>query len=134
MDPRIEKLADVLVNYSTGVKPGDLVLIRVLDPVAQPMALQVYKHVLKAGGNAVFAMSPRGASSVFYKYASDEQLDWLNPVTEWLYSNIDVMITLIADSNTKELTNVDPKRMARTRQTNAPLSKIFMERQGTGAM
>lgn len=134
MDPRIDKLADVLVNYSTEVKPGDLVLIRVLDPAAQPMALEVYKYVLKAGGNAVFAMSPRGASSVFYKYASDDQLDWLNPVTEWLYSNIDVMITLIADSNTKELSNVEPAKMARSRTTNAPLSKIFMDRQGSGAM
>ena len=27
-DPRIEKLADVLINYSVAVRPGDKVLIR----------------------------------------------------------------------------------------------------------
>jgi aminopeptidase len=134
MDPRVDKVADILVNYSTGVKPGDLVLIRVLDPEAQPMALEVYKYVLKAGGNAHFAMAPRGAGYVFFKHANDDQLEWVNPVTRWSYENIDVMITLIATSNTKELSNIDPARTARSRKASAPIQKVFMERQGTGAL
>ena len=35
-DPRLDKLADVIVGYSTGVRKGDLVAIRA-DPVAMPL-------------------------------------------------------------------------------------------------
>ena len=30
-DPRIEKLADVLINYSCDVKPGETMLIEAID-------------------------------------------------------------------------------------------------------
>jgi aminopeptidase len=132
MDPRADKVAEVMVNYSVAVKPNDLVLIRMLDPQAEPLALEVQKHVLKAGGNPTFLMNPSRASEIFYKYASDEQLDWLNPMLKWLWENVDVMITLIADANTKALTNVDPARLSRSQKARAPLSKLFMERQAAG--
>ncbi len=134
MDPRVDKVASILVNYSVAVKQGDLVQIRVFDPLAQPLALAVYKYVLLAGGNPFFRMSPAGAEEVFFKYASDAQLDFLSPLSVWLIDNIDVDIALLAESNTKELTNVDPARIARSRRTNAPISKRFMERQASGAL
>ena len=135
MDPRVDKLADVLVNYSTGgINKGDLVQIRVLDPVAEPLALAVYKYVLLAGGNAFFRMSPSGASEIFYKYASDEQLDYVPELSKWIIENIDVDIALIADVNTKELSNVDPAKMARSRAANRVISQRFMERQATGEL
>ncbi len=132
MDPRIEKVASVLVNYSVEVKPGDLVMLRVGDPVAEPLALATYRQIIQAGGNAVFIMSPTGADYVFYKYASDEQLDWLNPVNMWLYENANVLIALNATSNTRSLSNIDPARIARARRASAPLQKVYMERQATG--
>jgi aminopeptidase len=134
MDQRVDKLADILVNYSVAVKPGDLVMLRVGDVVAEPLALATYKHVLQAGGNAVFVMAPTGADYLFYKYATDEQLDWLNPVSMWLYENADVLIALNATVNTKSLSNIDPSRLAQVRRTNAPLTKTYMERQSTGAL
>jgi aminopeptidase len=134
MDPRVDKVADVLVNYSVAVKRGDLVLIRVLDPLAEPLAEEVLKHVLLAGGNATFLMAPTNANEIFFKYASDEQLDFINPVQKWLWENTDVMITLIADANTKSLSRVDPARLTRASKARAPLSKIFMERQASGAL
>jgi len=134
MDPRMDKVADVMVNYSVAVKPGDLVLIRLTDPLAEPLALAVYKYVLLAGGHGVFRMAPTGAEEVFFKYANDAQLDFLNPMNVWLYENIDVAITLIAESNTKGLSNVDPAKMQRSGKASTPLTEIFMTRQGTGEL
>ena len=57
-DPRINKLAEVLVNYSTAVQPGDLVLIRG-GPIGLPLVTAVYDEVLRAGGHAHIAMTPR---------------------------------------------------------------------------
>lgn len=134
MDPRVDKVADVLVNYSVAVRPGELVQIRVFDQLATPLALAVYQYVLKAGGNAFFRMWPTGSDEVFFKYASDEQLDFLNPLSQWIIENIDVDIALLAESNTKALTSVDPGRMARAQKASAPISKRFMERQGSGEL
>src|SRR4051812_22948920 len=47
-DPRFEKLADVLVNYSVGVKPGQIVRISG-PPVSQPLVVELYRKVLAAG-------------------------------------------------------------------------------------
>lgn len=132
MDPRVDKVAEVMVNYSVEVKPGDLVMIHPYDPLAEPLALAVYKHVLKAGGHAVFNMAPTGAEEVLYAYGSDEQLDYANPMYMWLMSNIDVRIALRAFSNTKALSTVDPARIARREKSLGPVQKVFMERQATG--
>ena len=48
-DPRINKLADVLVNYSTKVKPGEWVMVY-YHPLAETLAAEVYRAVLQAGG------------------------------------------------------------------------------------
>ena len=134
MDPRVDRVADVMVNYSVEVKPDDLVMIRLIDKAAEPLALAVYRYVLKAGGNAFFRMAPTGADEIFFKTASDEQLDWLNPLSMWIIDNIDVDIALIASANTKALSNVDPARMARARKASTPYQKRWMERQGSGSL
>ncbi len=134
MDPRIEKVADVMVYYSTKIQPGDLVMINLYDPLAEPLALAVEQRVLEAGGYPVFAMEPTGADDVFYAYAGDSQLDRINPLMEWLMENIDVRMALRATSNTRALSNVAPEALARRRRANHPITQTFMERQGTGEL
>ena len=134
MDPRVEKMAGVMVNYSVAIRPGDLVMIHPYDPLASPLALAVYKHVLQAGGNAVFRMAPSGASEIFYRYASDEQLDFTDPSFLWLMENIDVRIAINAPANTRALTNVDPKRLSRSGRAQEPISQTFFRRQATGEL
>ena len=38
MDARIEKMADVIINYSLAVQPGERVLIRSTSPAGEPLA------------------------------------------------------------------------------------------------
>ena len=49
-DPRVEKLARVIAEYSVGIKPGDRVFITA-SPVAQPLTLAVIEQVIKRGGH-----------------------------------------------------------------------------------
>ena len=44
-DPRIEKLADVLVNYSVAIQPGDKVLIQG-SVLGEPLLKAVYVQVV----------------------------------------------------------------------------------------
>ena len=49
-DLRVEKLAELLVNYSVAVKPGDKVAIQGEIP-GEPLLKAIYAKVLQAGGN-----------------------------------------------------------------------------------
>ncbi|MEJ2149077.1 MAG: aminopeptidase [Chloroflexota bacterium] len=131
MDPRVDKVAQILVNYSIPVQKGDLVMIRG-GTLTEEMALAVYHHVLLAGGNAFFQMAPTGADELFYKVASEAQLDYLSPHAVWIYDNVDVFIHIYGTANTKALTNVDPARMARASRSRRPLTEKFMARQSSG--
>src|SRR4051812_14714330 len=48
--PRLEKLADVLVNYSVGVKKDQVVRLSG-PPVAEPLIVELYRKVIAAGGH-----------------------------------------------------------------------------------
>src|SRR5687767_9501493 len=83
-DPRLEKLADVLVNYSVGVKPGQLVRINA-PPVAEPLIIELCRKVLAAGGNPAVRMVPEELNEIFFKHGNDEQLKYLNPLAVFEY-------------------------------------------------
>ena len=59
-DIRVDKLADLLVNYSVAVKKGDRVLIQG-DLAGEPLIRAIYVKVLQAGGNPLIipALSAR---------------------------------------------------------------------------
>src|SRR5687767_8630881 len=71
-DPRFSKLADVLVNYSIGAKPGQLVRISG-PPVSQPLIVELYIKCLEAGAHPVVRMVPEELNELFLKMANDEQ-------------------------------------------------------------
>src|SRR5207253_8157424 len=78
-DPRIEKLADVLVNYSVGVKKGQLVRIT-STPAALELVNEVFRRVLAAGGHPFTKINAEETGEIFLKNATPEQLSYLNPI------------------------------------------------------
>jgi aminopeptidase len=134
MDWRVDKVAEILVNYSVEIRPGDLVMIHMYEPPAEPLALAVYKHVLQAGGYGIFRSTPSRAAEMFYQYAHDEQFDRIDPQYQWLIENIDVRMALRAPTNTKALSNVDPALISRVTKAQGPTSETFMRRQGNSEL
>jgi aminopeptidase len=132
-DPRLEKLADVLVNYSVGVKPGQLVRINA-PPVAEPLIMELYRKVVAAGGNPIVRMAPEELSEILFKHGSDEQLRYVNPLAVFEYEQIDCSIGVWGEQNTKALSNVDPKRIGLSQAARKPLMDIFMKRASEGAL
>jgi aminopeptidase len=71
-DPRVEKLADVIVSYSVAVRPGDKVVIEG-ESLAEPLLKTLYVKVLQAGGHPLMRVtSGHGGSPL--PCASDERL------------------------------------------------------------
>lgn len=128
-DPRIEKLADMLVNYSVDVKPKQRVFIS-SSTLGAPLVKEVYRKVLEAGAFPITSISIPGLSEVLFKCGNDEQLQFIHEPTRIFYEKYDVMISIGAENNTKELSNIDPAKMVLATSARRDLSKIFMERAG----
>jgi len=132
-DPRIEKLADLLVNYSVAVRPGDRVLIDG-DTVAEPLVKAVYTRVLQAGGHPTLMAALPGMQELFFRHASDEQLKYVAEPLKLIMSTYDVRISLIGETNTRALTGVDPARMVLHSQARTELMETFMRRSAAGEL
>jgi aminopeptidase len=109
-DPRLEKLADVLVNYSVGVKKGQSVRITG-SPVSQPLIIELYRKALAAGGHPLVRVTPDELSEIFYKNASEAQLAYFSPVAMYEIEQVDCSIGIWANENTKALTGCDSKKI-----------------------
>ena len=110
-DERADALAKILVQHSTKVGKGDVCVIQA-TAAAESLALAVYEEILRAGGHAVFNMSPQDAQASFFDLASDDQLDWVSPTARWGVEEADVRIALMADTNTRALSQVPPSQAA----------------------
>ncbi len=132
-DIRVEKLAELLVNYSVAVKPGDKTAI-MGDSAAEPLLKAIYVNVLKAGGYPYLISSPGGMDELFYKYASDDQLKHVAPPTKLIYDTYDVRISIGGDSNTKELSNIDPAKVVMSQLSRRELMKTFLSRAAKGEL
>ena len=132
-DPRLEKLADVLVNYSVGVQKDQLVRISG-PPVAQPLVVELYRRVLAAGGHPVVRMVPDELQELFLKHGSDEQLKYLNPIQVFEYEKIDGSIGIWGEENTKALSNVNPAKIGLSQAARKPLLESFMKRAADGKL
>jgi aminopeptidase len=126
-DPRLQKLAEVLVNYSVGVKPGQSVRINGAT-VAEPLIVELFRAVLQAGRNPLIRMTSDALQEIFYKHASDEQLHYFSPITIHEIANIDCSIGIWADENTKALTGCDPKKIGIAQAARKKYMEIFMNR------
>jgi aminopeptidase len=126
-DPRLAKLADVLVNYSARVRPGDLCGITA-DPAAEPLTQEVMRAVIKAGGHPF--VTPRRAyyKEAMLEHASTEQLEFSHPMQMHYINTVNVHISLWAEENTRTLSRYDTARQARLSQGYKPFLDVFMAR------
>jgi aminopeptidase len=126
-DQRLDKLADVLVNYSVKVRPGQLVRVTG-DAVGSPLLEAVFEAVLKAGGHPLLRLTHSACNDIFLQQASEEQLKYVDPVLMAEVNEIDATIGLWADVNTKSATRVDPKRAGMRSTARRPYFELFMKR------
>jgi aminopeptidase len=132
-DQRAEALARTLVAYSCAVQEGDVCLIQG-ESASEPLALAVYEEVVKAGAFPVVDLSMAGQAPAFFRHATDKQLEWVPPPARWAAEEVDVRFRLIADTNTRELSGVDPARQTQRQTAVKPLMETMMDRSAAGKL
>lgn len=109
-DARVVKHAKILVNYSLRIKKGDYLLIQGSD-VATELIREVYREAIKQGAHVDVMTKIPGVDEIFYKEASEEQLEFVSPFEEFMSKHYDAMLTIMGGHNTKTLTNIDSEKI-----------------------
>jgi aminopeptidase len=132
-DARIERLADVVVNYSLPLGEGDTVLIQG-PAMAEELIVELVRAAIRAGAIPRVRPSVQGTDEAYLARASDEQLDHLPPWSLDEMGSIDARISVVGAWNTRELTGIDPAKLARRSRAAQPLMGQFMERSAAGEL
>lgn len=132
-DPRVEKLAQALVNYSVKVRPGDWVII-MAHPLAEPLTREVLRHTVRAGGNASILLGVDSTNQIFYEEANEEQLKFISPFERMPFEDADVFISIQASDNTRSSTSVDPKKQQIRSAARKGIYDSYFRRSASGEL
>ncbi|NOZ73505.1 MAG: aminopeptidase [Chloroflexi bacterium] len=132
-DPRVVQMAEVIINYSIGLKPGETLFIQ--GPVAgAPLIKELYRAALRVGAQVSTQVALPGLNKIFFDEANEEQLKWIPPMMNVLLEDYDAYVSLWADENTKEGTHFDLKKRAIRGEAMAPFQKKFLEKVAKGEL
>ncbi len=130
-DPRIEKLADVIIDYSLAIREGDFFVIN-SPPVAAPLVEALYVRALAKGAFPTANIALPNLAELYLTHASDAQLQWVSPLQRYTIEHADALFSILADTNTKSLTNTDPAKQMMRARASADISRTYMARAATG--
>jgi aminopeptidase len=130
-DPRIEKYANVILDYCIKLKKDQLICLRG-SSLAEPLMLELYKAALLKGAHPFTRVLLQGLEEIYFKYSSEKQLKFITPIQKYELNNSDAMVAIISSFNTKELTNIDPQKQAVAQIASKPIMEKTMKRAAQG--
>ena len=131
-DPRVVKFAQILVDHSIRVKPGDRVLVEATT-AAEPLVRALYTLILDRGGHPHLALTLTDQDELFFAHAGEAQLDFPPTFQKLAYDTFEARIRINSAVNTRSMTGVDPARAARWQKTTAPILAAQMKRGADGS-
>jgi aminopeptidase len=104
-DPRIEKLADVLINYSCEVKPGEALLLEAID-VPHAFTKAVVRACSGAGGRPLVLLKSNEVNRSLMIDGTREQWDLIADVERGQMERVQCYIGARGNPNVSELADV----------------------------
>ena len=126
-DERLKKLAELLVNYSLGLKPGELFEINgAID--AKPLIKEIVKAAHASGAVPFVKLRDDELMRLFYGFVDtihpentravlDKQLAWENAYWDRVAAHVDIGV----DENDAELSAVDGEKFRLYRELHRPI-------------
>lgn len=126
-DVRRKRLANLLVNYSTEVQPGDWVGL-LGDFESLPILRDVFEAVIDAGGHPSLHIGDSQMQRYFLRNASDEQMTWIDPSLQLYTEQADVYIRVGAPENTRAMSRISAQRIREQRSAQSAILQTRLER------
>ena len=122
-DPRVAKVAQILVGYSTQVREGEVVEIYAYEG-AKPLFLAVYLEVVRRNPKEIIRdIRFDEMDEIFFQEASQAQLDRFPEIEMYQIQHTDVWIGIRAYGNTRLLTSAHPEKLARRSRVLMPIRR-----------
>ena len=126
-DARVEKLAQILVDHSAEIKPGDRVAIEATTAV-QPLVRALCATILERGGYPHLLLDLPDQEEILFAHANDEQLDAIPAFRKLAYDQFESRIRIHSATNPRALSSVDPARLRRHQKASASILETQMRR------
>ncbi len=110
MDPRIKKLADMLIDYSTELKAGEHILIEAFD-LPEEMVIACVEAAQRVGAHPHVAIRNARIMSALNKNAADDQLTTWADYDERRMKLMDCYLGIRGSLNVSEATDVGDEQM-----------------------
>jgi aminopeptidase len=133
IDPRVTRLADLIVDYSLELQPGQVFRIDALD-AASALALAFYKSAIRAGAHPYSSIGLEGMLEILLEHGSNEQIEYIAPQQWDEIEELDAIATIWSETNTRALSRVDPGRHANHLAAQRRLHNRRWERIAAGEM
>ena len=112
-DPRYDSLAELVLDHSLRLQPGQVLRIEGDAAAAAPLVVPLHREAIKRGAHAYTALDLGGLKEILAAHGSDEQLDFVSPMELREIDAIDASITIWSESNTRSFTRADTGRRQR---------------------
>lgn len=132
-DPRLEKLARTMVEYSVQIKKGDWVVINA-HSLGEPLAAEIYRYAIRAGGYVNIQTFSDVYGEIMYAEANDDQLKHITAYDRIPLGEADVFIAVNAATNTRSLANADPARMQMRGASRKDIMDTYLRRSAAGEL
>lgn len=125
-DPRIKKLAKILVDHSVAVKKNEHVRIRVVDE-GIPLAKEVYKLCLQRGAIVKMDIHDSEFDGLLYKHGNKTQIGYYPELAMKEAKWLDCHIGIFGERNTKSLSSAPPEKMSVRAKTMRPIQDYLIK-------
>ncbi len=128
MDPRWQQVADVLVGYSTQIKPRERVMIAMVESETLPLAQAVYQACVKAGAFPQIQFLSENLRHSLLKYGDAEQARWLPEIEAYGMEWADVYIGLRGASDAGLMSDIPASALAANQAAQGEISRLRWEK------
>lgn len=110
LDPRLTRLAEVLISHSIRLKKGEKVLIEAFD-IPDPLVIELIRKVVKVGAIPFVSIKHNSVLREIYRNATPEGIGLIGDYEKWRMQRVDAYIAVRGSDNSSELGDVPGDKM-----------------------
>lgn len=128
MDPRWKQVAEVLVGYSTAVRPGERVMIAMTETETFPLAQAVYEACVKVGAYPQVQFLSEKLRRSLLKFGDADQCGWLPEIEAHGMEWADVYFGLRGASDAGLMRDIPAAALAANQRAQGKVSALRWEK------
>ncbi len=110
-DLPLQRMAQVLVRYSLGIKDDERLAIRA-QPAAFPLIREVVRETIRSGGHPEVFIDVPGVKEIILREGSDAQLAYVPASLRLVAAEYEAALDILSQEDSSESGEVDPARIA----------------------